>query len=130
MKRAVTKPDRVSLDKVDLSDLDRFRDDRAWGQFDALRREDPLLWNPEPEPNSGFWAVTRDEGIWAVDRGTESFATEPFVNMEELPHDVMDIRRSLLRTGCQCHQAARALIAREFSPHSLVKNYENFLHEL
>ena len=31
----------VPLSEVDLTDLDRFRDDLAWGQFDTLRREDP-----------------------------------------------------------------------------------------
>lgn len=126
----MTEPDPVSLSEVDLSDLDRFRDNLAWGQFDTLRREDPLHWNPEPEPNSGFWAVTRYEDIWAVDKDSETFTSEKFVNLEEVDDDLMDIRRSILETDGERHLALRQLIAREFSPRNLLKNYEDLLREL
>lgn len=126
----MTEPDPVPLSEVDLSDLDRFRDNLAWGQFDTLRREDPLHWNPEPEPNSGFWAVTRYEDIWAVDKDAETFTSEKFVNLEEVDDDLMDIRRSILETDGQRHLALRQLIAREFSPRNLLKNYEDLLREL
>ena len=42
----------------------------------------------------------------------------------------MDIRRSILETDGQRHLALRQLIAREFSPRNLMKNYEGFLREL
>ena len=48
----MTEHEPVPLSEVDLSDLDRFRDDLAWGQFDTLRREAPLHWSEEPEPNA------------------------------------------------------------------------------
>jgi cytochrome P450 len=122
--------DPVPLEQVDLSDLDRFRDNHAWGQFDTLRREDPVHWNPEPSPNHGFWAVTGYQDIWAVDRDTETFTSEKFVNLEEVDDDLMDIRRSILETDGERHLALRQLIAREFSPRNLLKNYEGFLRQL
>jgi len=120
----------VPLEQVDLSDLDLFRANLAWGQFDTLRREDPVHWNPEPAPNHGFWAVTRYEDIWAVDRDTETFTSEKFVNLEEVDDDLMHLRRSILETDGERHLALRQLIAREFSPRNLLKNYEGFLREL
>jgi cytochrome P450 len=126
----MTEPEPIPLDQVDLADLDRFRDNRGWGQFDTLRREDPVHWNPEPAPNRGFWAVTRYDDIWAVGRDTESFTSEKFVNLEEVDDDLMDIRRSILETDGPRHLALRNLIAREFSPRNLMKNYEGFLREL
>jgi cytochrome P450 len=126
----MTQPAPVPLDEVDLADLDRFRDNLGWGQFDVLRREDPVHWNLEPAPNSGFWAVTRYADIWAVGRDTESFTSTRFVNLEEVDDDLMDARRSILETDGPRHAAMRALIAREFSPRSLMKNYEAFLREL
>jgi cytochrome P450 len=126
----MTQPDPVPLDRVDLSDIDAFRDDDAWGQFDTLRREDPVHWNPEPAPNSGFWAITRYDDIWAVDRDAETFTSEQFVNLEEVDDDLMDIRRSMLETDGPRHLAMRQLIAREFSPRNLMRNYEGFLREL
>jgi cytochrome P450 len=126
----MTQPEPVPLDQVDLSDIDAFRDDRAWGQFDTLRREDPVHWNPEPAPNSGFWAITRYEDVWAVDRDGETFTSERFVNLEEVDDDLMDVRRSMLETDGPRHLALRQLIAREFSPRNLMRNYEGFLREL
>jgi cytochrome P450 len=126
----MTQPAPVPLDEVDLVDLDRFRDNLGWGQFVALRREDPVHWNLEPAPNSGFWAVTRYADIWAVGRDTESFTSTRFVNLEEVDDDLMDARRSMLETDGPRHTAMRALIAREFSPRNLMKNYEAFLREL
>jgi cytochrome P450 len=126
----MTQPDPVPLDRVDLSNIDAFRDDDAWGQFDTLRREDPVHWNPEPAPNSGFWAITRYDDIWAVDRDAETFTSERFVNLEEVDDDLMDVRRSMLETDGPRHLAMRQLIAREFSPRNLMRNYESFLREL
>jgi cytochrome P450 len=126
----MTQPDPVPLDQVDLSNIDAFRDDLAWGQFDTLRREDPVHWNPEPAPNSGFWAITRYDDIWAVDRDSETFTSEKFVNLEEVDDDLMDIRRSMLEMDGARHLALRQLIAREFSPRNLMRNYEGFLREL
>ncbi len=126
----MTESTTFPLEDVDLADLDRFRDNLAWAQFDTLRREDPVHWNPEPAPNHGFWAVTRYDDIWAVDKDTETFTSEKFVNLEEVDDDLMDIRRSLLETDGARHHAMRALIAREFSPQNLLRNYEAFLRQL
>ena len=119
----------VPLDEVDLADIDGFADLRGFAQFDTLRREDPVHWNPEPTPNHGFWAVTRYEDIWEVDRDPETYTSEKFVNLEEVDDDLQDIRRSLLETDGPRHTSLRKLIAKEFTPRSL-KNYEAFLREL
>ena len=57
----------VPLDQVDLSDIDGFADLRGFSQFDTLRTEDPVHWNPEHD-GKGFWAVTRYADIWDVDK--------------------------------------------------------------
>jgi len=124
------QPGHVPLAEVDLADYDRFAGNLGWAQFDTLRREDPVHWNPEPAPNGGFWAVTRYHDIWQVDRDTETFTSEKFVNLEEVDDDLMDIRRSILETDGRRHQALRQLIAREFSPRNLMRNYEGFLRQL
>src|SRR3954453_20830439 len=126
----MTEPEPVALSDVDLPDLDGVRDNKGWGQFDTLRREDPVHWSPEPDGGRGFWSVTRYDDIWAVDKDTESFTSEEFVNLEDVDPEFMDLRRSMLETDGPRHQAMRALIAREFSPRNLMKNYEGFLREL
>lgn len=120
----------VPLDEVDLADIDGFTDLRGFAQLDTLRREDPVHWNPEPAPNHGFWAVTRYDDIWTVDKDPETFTSEKFVNLEEVDDDLRDARRSLLETDGPRHTALRKLIFREFTPRNLLKNYEAFLREL
>jgi cytochrome P450 len=122
--------DPVALEDVDLADIDGFGDLRGFSQLDTLRREDPVHWNPEPEPNHGFWAVTRYEDIWTVDKDSETFTSEKFVNLEEVDDDLQNIRRSMLETDGDRHLALRKLIQREFTPRNLLKNYEAFLREL
>ena len=117
------------LADVDLSALDAFETNTAWGQFDTLRREAPVHWNPEPAPNSGFWAVTKHDDIITVDRDSETFTSSMHVGLEELDDDLMDLRRSILETDGIRHRALRKLLQRDFGGQTL-KKYEDFLRGL
>ncbi len=120
----------VPLAEVDLANIDGFVNGRGFAQLDTLRAESPVHWNPEAEPNAGFWAVTKYADIWEVDKDSETFTSTKFVNIEEVDDDLMDARRSLLETDGARHQALRRLVQREFTPRNLMKNYEAFLREL
>ena len=72
----------------------------------------------------------RYDDIWVVDKDSETFTSEQFVNLEDVDDDLMDFRRSILETDGARHAALRKLIQREFSPRNLLKNYEAFLREL
>ncbi|WP_260191951.1 cytochrome P450 [Actinophytocola gossypii] len=122
--------DTMSLSEVDLTDNDRFLDGvTPWRMFDALRRHDPVHWQPEPAPNSGFWAVTRHADIVRVDRDPDTFTSTRFVNLEEVDDDLMEIRRSMLETDGPRHHTLRRLLQRDFS-HRAVAQYEVFLRGL
>ena len=122
-------PAPVPLAQVDLSDLDAFVRNEGWAQFDALRRESPVHWNPEPAPGSGFWSVTRHDDIVTVDRDAETFTSSEYVNMEEVDDDLKDLRRSILETDGTRHRALRKLLQRDFGGRTLVK-FEEFLRGL
>ena len=126
----MSQPTALPLDQVDLTDLDAFARNEGWAMFDTLRAEDPVHWTPEVLPNSGFWAVTKYEDIWTVDRDPENFTSTKYVNLEEVDDDLMDRRRSMLETDGPRHRALRKLIQREFSPGPLARNYEGFLSDL
>jgi cytochrome P450 len=115
---------------VDLADNDRFLDGvTPWRMFETLRRHDPVHWQPEPAPNSGFWAVTRHADIVQVGRDTSTFTSTRFVNLEEVDDDLMTIRRSMLETDGTRHQALRRLLARDFAQRAVAR-YEVFLRGL
>ena len=119
----------MRLQDVDLTDLDYFAANQGYGMFDVLREQAPVFWNPEAAPNHGFWAVTRHEDIQKIDRDSDTFTSEKFVNLEEVDDDLMEIRRSLLETDGTRHRAMRKLLQRDFGAQSL-KVYEDFLRGL
>ena len=119
----------MRLQDVDLTDLDYFAANQGYGMFDVLREQAPVFWNPEPAPNHGFWAVTRHADIQKIDRDSDTFTSEKFVNLEEVDDELMEIRRSLLETDGTRHRAMRKLLQRDFGAQSL-KVYEDFLREL
>jgi cytochrome P450 len=125
----VSRPTPVPLDQIDLTDLDAFRDNLGWGQFDTLRREDPVHWNAEPAPSKGFWSLTRFADIATVDGDPTTFTSTRFVNLEEVDDELMDARRSMLEMDGTRHFALRKLVQREFSPRNL-RQYEDFLRAL
>ncbi len=119
----------AALDDVDLADLDVFQQNRAWAQFDVLRREAPVHWNPEPAPNSGFWSITRHADIVAIDRDPDAFTSSDFTNLEEIDDDLKDVRRSILETDGERHRVLRKLLQRDFGGRTLAK-FEDFLRGL
>ena len=47
-------------------------------QFRWLREHDPVHWHEEPG-GRGYWAVTRYEDIWSVDRDFQTYSSEPTI---------------------------------------------------
>ncbi|WP_243719416.1 cytochrome P450 [Actinomadura sp. KC06] len=115
---------------VDLADLDNFMDDETpWRMFEALRRAEPVHWNPEPDGGSGFWSLTRHADIVAADRDSATFTSEKFVNLEEVDERQAEIRRSMLEMDGPRHLAMRRLLSREFTPRAIA-GYATFLRGL
>jgi cytochrome P450 len=123
-------PSAPGVQPDDLADLDLFTAGPPWAAFDALRRDDPCHWNPEPLPNEGFWSLTRHADIVSVTRDEATFSSEVgAVNLEELDADQLRIRRSMLETDGARHFALRRLLQRDFSARALAP-YETFLRGL
>ncbi len=124
------EPTRIPLADVDLTDLDFFEKNEAWGMFETLRAEDPVHWQDELNSDGhGFWALTRYDDIEMVNKDGDSFTSTKFVNLEEPPPEFQDLRRSILESDGTRHQALRKLLARDFSVAQL-RRYEDFLRGL
>jgi len=117
-----------ALADVDLTNLERFVRNEGWPQFDTLRREAPVHWNPEPN-GRGFWSVTRHADIATVDRDPQTFTSTKFVNLEDVDDDYIRIRRSMLESDGTRHLALRKLIQRDLAGRALLK-YQDFLRDL
>ncbi|TMQ92357.1 cytochrome P450 [Actinomadura soli] len=104
-------------------------DATPWRMFEALRRSEPVHWNPEPDGGSGFWSLTRHADIVAAGRDSATFTSEKFVNLEEVDERQAEIRRSMLEMDGPRHLALRRLLSREFTPRA-VAGYATFLRGL
>lgn len=128
--RATDLPEPLALDQVDLTDLDNFTDGTTpWRMFHTLRHQDPVHWQPEQAPNSGFWALTRHADIVRVDRDPQTFTSTRFVNLEEVDDDQIKKRASILELDGVRHRALRSLLQRQFGA-GVIASYADFLRGL
>ena len=65
----------MTLEGIDLLDLDRFQRLEHYEMFDRLRAEDPVSWHEYPGAN-GFWNVVKHKDLVTVNRDTGLFSSE------------------------------------------------------
>ncbi len=63
---------------IDLLSPSSFAGGQPHTQYDWLRANAPVYWHEEPG-GRGFWAVTRYEDIWTVDRDFQTYSSEPTI---------------------------------------------------
>ncbi|HEY1750039.1 MAG TPA: cytochrome P450 [Caulobacteraceae bacterium] len=67
---------------IDLLSPASFVGGQPHEQFRWLREHAPAYWHEEPG-GRGFWAVTRYEDVWTVDRDFQSFSNEPTIMISD-----------------------------------------------
>jgi cytochrome P450 len=120
----------AELSGIDLVDPDNYVERVPFEWFDELRRRAPVVWHEEPEPNHGFWAVTRYDDLVQVHMDWETYSSERgAVALEELDEEQIAIRRSMLETDPPRHRELRNICNRRFSARG-VGAYEDFIREV
>ena len=105
----------VDLDRIDLTDQDLFAERVPHAEFAALRRHDPVHWQPE-RSGRGFWAVTRYEDVVAVSRDTATFSSQTGASaLEDLAPDALAARRSLIDMDPPGHTQLRRIVTPDFT---------------
>jgi cytochrome P450 len=64
--------------RIDLLSPASFAAGQPHDQYRWLRENAPVYWHEEPA-GRGFWAVTRYEDIWTVDRDFQTYSSEPTI---------------------------------------------------
>jgi cytochrome P450 len=120
----------TDLSGIDLIDPDNYVDRVPFDWFDELRRRAPVVWHEEPEPNHGFWAVTRYDDLVQVHMDWETYSSERgAVALEELDEEQIAIRRSMLETDPPRHRELRNICNRRFSARG-VGAYEDYIRDV
>ena len=104
---------------IDLSDPDTFASSPPYEAFAALRREDPVHFNPERD-GPGFWAVTRHEDIRVVHRDAATFSSElGGITLEDVTPEDLEGRKLLIDHDPPRHNELRAIVNRRFTPRAV-----------
>jgi cytochrome P450 len=120
----------AELSAIDLVDPDNYVEHVPFEWFDELRRRAPVVWHEEPEPNHGFWAVTRYDDLVQIHMDWETYSSEKgAVALEELDEEQLAIRRSMLETDPPRHRQLRNICNRRFSARG-VGEYEKFIRDV
>jgi len=119
------------LGHADLLDHDLFCDHEPWEVFEALQRDAPVFFHPEPDGGRGFWVITKFDDVRAVLRDYRTFSSElgGAARIEDLPEDVLAARRNFLEFDPPKHGNYRRLFSADFTPSAVVR-YEDWLREL
>lgn len=65
----------MTLEGIDLLDLDRFQRLEHYEMFDRLRAEAPISWHDHPQ-GQGFWNVVKHADLVQVNRDTATYSSE------------------------------------------------------
>ncbi|HXQ15312.1 MAG TPA: cytochrome P450 [Caulobacteraceae bacterium] len=64
--------------RIDLLSPSSFAGGQPHDQYAWLRKNAPVYWHDEPG-GRGYWAVTRYEDVWTVDRDFQTYSSEPTI---------------------------------------------------
>lgn len=102
---------------IDLLSPSQFSAGHPFDQYGWLRANAPVYWHAEPG-GPGFWAITRYQDIYNVDRNFHQFSSEPTVMIEDPPAERMmglGGYKMMLMLDPPQHTAYRKLIRNEFT---------------
>src|SRR5580658_5570710 len=103
--------------QIDLLSPASFAAGQPHDQFAWLREHAPVYWHDEPG-GRGFWAVTRYEDIWTVDRDFQTYSSEPTIMIADAPgggNGGMGPYKMMLMMDPPEHAGFRKLIRGEFT---------------
>jgi len=102
---------------IDLLSPATFAAGHPLAQYEWLRQNAPVYWHEEPN-GPGFWAVTRYDDVFAVDRNFQAFSSEPTIMitdpLSEQENSFGGYKMMLMMDPPQ-HTAFRKLIRSEFT---------------
>jgi cytochrome P450/nitrite reductase/ring-hydroxylating ferredoxin subunit len=119
----------LTLDDIDLTDLDAWERGVPYDWLTLLRREAPLFWQAETD-GTGFWVFTRYDDIVTVSKDFETYSSEiGGTSLEDLTPEEVEARKSMLDMDPPPHTRLRALVNKGFTPR-VVNTYEATIREI
>lgn len=120
----------MTLEQIDLTDLDFFVHGDMYEAFRVLRAQAPVYWQ-ERQAGRGFWSLTRYDDVLAVYRDPENFSSALGVTLYfgKPEPERSGMGRMMIMTDPPRHPKMRQLISRRFTPRA-VAPYEGRIREI
>ncbi len=121
----------LTLEQIDLADIDFFVAGDIHGAFHTLREQAPVHWQ-ERRPGRGFWSLTRYDDVLAAYRDPLGFSSERGVTLyfgEPPPPQQSGFGRMIITTDPPRHPKMRQVVSRRFTPHA-VKAHEPMVRRI
>ncbi|NOX74189.1 MAG: cytochrome P450, partial [Alphaproteobacteria bacterium] len=99
---------------ADLSLHDTFANGAPHNTFARMRREDPMAWCDYAQ-GQGFWSVTRNADILALNKQFTRLSSAHGIRMEDQTPEEVIARRTFQETDPPKHSRSRAHMAKAFS---------------
>jgi cytochrome P450 len=81
-------PWKMPLDQINPADPELFRTNDFWDYFARLRRDDPVHYCTNPDPEIGpYWSITKYNDIMAVDTNHQVFSSEGGITLRNQDED-------------------------------------------
>jgi cholest-4-en-3-one 26-monooxygenase len=121
-------PEPQVAPSLDLTDPDLYAHRVPHEEFAALRRAEPVRWNPQPDDmgfnDGGFWAVTRHADVVAISRDSDTFSSYENGAIVRFPsgntRDQVELQRVImLNTDPPHHTKIRGIVSRGFTPRAI-----------
>jgi len=121
----------IPLEEINPISPRLFQENRMWGYFERLRKEDPVHFN-ETEEAGRYWSLTCYKDIKAVDSDHEMFSSAQGITLglpvgAELPEGALDIDMFIAMDPPK-HDVQRATVTPVVAPRNL-KNMEPLIRE-
>jgi cytochrome P450 len=102
--------------KIDLWNPESFAAGHPHAQYDWLRANDPVHFQEEPN-GPGYWAITRHQDVYEVDRSFQAFSSEPTIMIQDPLNQETSFGgyKMMLMMDPPQHTAFRKLIRQEFT---------------
>ena len=110
----------MTLEQIDLTDLDFFMHGDVTGAFRLLRAEDPVHWQ-EKRPGRGFWSLTKFEDLLTVYRDAQGFMSGKGVTLHfgEDEAESSGLGASMILADPPRHAKMRVVVSRRFTPRAV-----------
>ena len=113
---------------ADLTSHDTFLAGPPHNTFSRLRRDDPMHWT-EWDAGQGFWSVTRNLDILALNKQPDLLSSARGIRMEDQTYEEYLARRTFQETDPPEHTMTRVKVAKAFSK-PVVAGFDAAIREL